>query len=164
MVIINRNRNTGILLSETATFARVIMMAEGPLDVQEIPKRALWKEYKQLENYADIKAANHYLNHIGGITLRAQRELQRIVGGTSSASQIARAAVATGIKVSTKGAVRDQVWAVADELWEAAGKPMDQKVVMKLRRVMMQKLESEFDVKLTTSSNELGNWMKARLA
>lgn len=168
MVITNRHRSTGILLSETDKMARVILMQEGALDVQEIPKRVLWKEYFQLENYEDKKAARHYLNHIAGLSLRAHRELNRLLGIATpvqdKASAISRDVVATGMKVSSKGAVRDQIWAVADDLWEAQGKPMDKKVVLKLRQVAMKQLETDFGVKLTTSSNELGNWMKARLA
>lgn len=59
--------------------------------------------------------------------------------------------------------VRPVVWAVADRLWEEAGKPMDVKVVLELRKRMMAVLESENGIKKTSSSNELGNWMKTRI-
>jgi hypothetical protein len=59
--------------------------------------------------------------------------------------------------------VRAVIWAAADKLWEAEGKPMDKAVVLELRKRMMTVLEEE-GVKRTSSSNELGNWMKARLA
>ena len=60
--------------------------------------------------------------------------------------------------------VRPVIWAVADEMWEAAGKPTDKAVVLELRKKMMVELEEKKGVKRTSSSNELGNWMKARLA
>lgn len=60
--------------------------------------------------------------------------------------------------------VRPVIWAVADEMWEAAGKPTDKTVVLELRKKMMAELEEKKGVKRTSSSNELGNWMKARLA
>lgn len=59
--------------------------------------------------------------------------------------------------------VRPVIWAVADEMWQAAGSPTDKAVVLELRKKMMATLEEEKGVKRTSSSNELGNWMKARL-
>jgi hypothetical protein len=59
--------------------------------------------------------------------------------------------------------VRPVIWAVADEMWAAAGSPTDVKVVLELRKKMMATLEADKGVKKTSSSNELGNWMKARL-
>lgn len=60
--------------------------------------------------------------------------------------------------------VRPTIWAVADEMWKAAGSPMDKAVVLELRKKMMVVLEEKHSVKRTSSSNELGNWMKERLA
>jgi hypothetical protein len=62
-----------------------------------------------------------------------------------------------------QGNVRELIWAVADRIWEKANKPTDVKVVLNLRKEIMVTLESEHAVKKTTSSNELGNWMKARI-
>ncbi len=59
--------------------------------------------------------------------------------------------------------VRPQIWSLADSMWEAAGKPTDKAVVLELRKKMMAELEEKHNVKKTSSSNELGNWMKARL-
>lgn len=59
--------------------------------------------------------------------------------------------------------VRPVIWAAADEMWEAAGKPRDIKVVIALRQKIMTALEDK-GVKRTSSSTELGNWMKTRLA
>jgi hypothetical protein len=60
--------------------------------------------------------------------------------------------------------VRPTIWAVADEMWEAAGKPTDKDVVLALRKEMMARLETEKSIKRTSSSNELGNWMKSRIS
>jgi hypothetical protein len=65
--------------------------------------------------------------------------------------------------VTRMSSVRPAIWAVADEMWEAAGKPTGKTVVLKLRKEMMVRLETEKGIKRTSSSNELGNWMKARI-
>lgn len=61
------------------------------------------------------------------------------------------------------GGVREIVFRVADEIWNAAGKPTDLKVVLDLRKQMMAVLESEHQVKKTTSSTTLGAWQKERI-
>lgn len=73
-----------------------------------------------------------------------------------------------GIAAQPSGAPRGNVavlvWEVADRMWQAAGSPKDTKVVLALRIEMMKVLEEENDVKKLTSSNTLGQWMKARLS
>lgn len=59
--------------------------------------------------------------------------------------------------------IRPVIWATADAMWEEAGKPKDKAVVLELRKKMMAHLEAEKGIKRTSSSNELGNWMKDRL-
>lgn len=59
--------------------------------------------------------------------------------------------------------VRGTIWEVADKMWEEAGKPKDKKDVLALRKNIMDTLESAYNVKRTSSSNELGNWQKARI-
>lgn len=61
------------------------------------------------------------------------------------------------------GGVRDIVFKIADEFWEKAGKPADLKIILELRKTMMNVLESEHGVKKTTSSTTLGAWQKERL-
>ncbi len=162
MVIINRNRNTGIVLTDREKTVRVIFMDEGPLDVQEIPKKQVWKDYFPLKNYDDAKAAAHYLRHSAGVTLRAKRELDRLLGNPVDSTE--PTTTVQPLMVQSRGVVRDQIWQFADAQWEASGKPMDKKVVLALRKAMMPQLEKEYGIKVTTSSNELGNWMKARVA
>lgn len=58
--------------------------------------------------------------------------------------------------------VRATIWDKADEMWEAAGKPMEKAQVLALRKAIMGALELA-GVKRTSSSNELGNWQKARI-
>lgn len=55
------------------------------------------------------------------------------------------------------------IWAVADEMWGAAGSPTDIKILLSLRRTMMDVLEEKHSIKRVTSSNELGRWMKTKL-
>ena len=55
------------------------------------------------------------------------------------------------------------VWAVADQFWESAGKPTDTKVLLALRRKIMDELEQKHGTKRVTSSNELGRWMKTKV-
>jgi hypothetical protein len=63
---------------------------------------------------------------------------------------------------TARGAGREKIWAVADRMWEAAGKPMAVATVLDLRKKMMDVLEAE-GTKRTSASSELGNWMKARV-
>lgn len=58
--------------------------------------------------------------------------------------------------------VREKIWAVADRMWEEAGKPTEKSTVLALRKDIMNALEQD-GVKRTSSSNELGNWQKARI-
>lgn len=60
------------------------------------------------------------------------------------------------------GSVRPVVWAHADKVWEAAGKPTDKDAVLELRKRMMTELEDQ-GIKRTSSSTSLGEWMKDRL-
>lgn len=90
-------------------------------------------------------------------TARAVRAPTVAAAATVSAPQPAPASKARA------SSVRPQIWAVADEMWAAAGSPTDVPVVLALRKQMMGVLEEKHGVKKTSSSNELGNWMKARL-
>lgn len=58
--------------------------------------------------------------------------------------------------------VRAIIWDHADKVWSAAGSPSDKATVLALRKQMMAELENQ-GVKRTSSSNELGNWMKTRI-
>lgn len=61
------------------------------------------------------------------------------------------------------GGVREKIWAVADRMWEAAGKPKEKTTVLALRKRVMNVLETDEGVKRTSSSNELGNWQRDRI-
>lgn len=78
-------------------------------------------------------------------------------------SPAARPTLARSAPRANGGSVRPVVWAVADRMWEAAGKPAEKGVVLELRKKIMTVLEEENGVKKTTSSTSLGEWMKARL-
>lgn len=91
--------------------------------------------------------------------LRAERAAPKPAATASAAPQPAPAP-----RKARAHSVRPVIWAVADSMWEAAGKPMDKAVVLELRKKMMTELEEKHSVKRTSSSNELGNWMKDRLA
>ena len=93
--------------------------------------------------------------------LAPQRRLTRAAATPAPAPK--PAASAPPAAKQRQPSVRPIIWAAADRMWEAAGKPMDKAVVLELRKKMMAVLESESGVKKTSSSNELGNWMKARL-
>lgn len=62
------------------------------------------------------------------------------------------------------GGSRETIFRVADEMWAAAGSPTALPVVLALRKQIMQTLESDHDIKKTTSSTALGDWQKQRLA
>lgn len=79
--------------------------------------------------------------------------------GTNTAPRT-RSAAAPG---APRGGVRQIIWDKADQMWEAAGKPTVPGIVLKLRKQIMDALETD-GVKRTSSSNELGNWQKARVS
>lgn len=86
----------------------------------------------------------------------------------SSAARPARPARPAAAPRAATGAprasgVREKIWAVADRMWEEAGKPIEKSTVLALRKDIMNALEQD-GVKRTSSSNELGNWQKARIA
>lgn len=60
--------------------------------------------------------------------------------------------------------VKGLIWEVADQLWERDGKPVERAQVLALRKRVMDVLETDHSVKRNTSSNELGNWQKNRVA
>lgn len=62
---------------------------------------------------------------------------------------------------SRTSGTRDIIFAVADQMWQDAGKPVDKSEILKLRREMMNRLELD-GVKRNTSSNTLGVWVKER--
>lgn len=89
-------------------------------------------------------------------------------GATVPASGAARpvrpaAAPRAATGASRASGVREKIWAVADRMWEEAGKPTEKSTVLALRKDIMNALEQD-GVKRTSSSNELGNWQKARIA
>lgn len=79
------------------------------------------------------------------------------------ASKLPQQRAQSGDSTPKTGSVRDTIWQVADKLWEALGKTTDLKQVLAMRKQAMAELESDFGVKKTSSSNELGKWQKARL-
>lgn len=83
----------------------------------------------------------------------------RPAGGTNGAPREPRAPSAP-----RTGGTREVIFRVADQMWEAAGKPSSLQVVLALRKQIMGVLETEHDVKKTTSSTALGDWQKSRLS
>ena len=89
-------------------------------------------------------------------------------GATVQAGGVARPVRPAAAPRAATGAprasgVREKIWAVADRMWEEAGKPTEKSTVLALRKDIMNALEQD-GVKRTSSSNELGNWQKARIA
>ena len=95
----------------------------------------------------------------------AQRAPQRrkVPSATPAPRAPALPAQPPAVPKARMSSVRPKIWATADKLWQEAGKPTDAKVVLELRKKMMAVLEQEHHVKKTSSSNELGNWMKTRI-
>lgn len=104
--------------------------------------------------------AKQALIELAAQTAPQRRSVRRAPAKAAPAATPPQAAPAAKQRASS---VRPVIWAAADRLWEEAGKPTDKAVVLELRKKMMVHLEEEKGVKRTSSSNELGNWMKARL-
>lgn len=90
--------------------------------------------------------------------LRAERSAPKPLAAAAPAPQPAP------VRRVRAHSVRPVIWDVADRMWREAGSPKDKAVVLELRKKMMAELEEKHSVKRTSSSNELGNWMKDRLA
>lgn len=84
--------------------------------------------------------------------------------GTVATPRPPRAPAAPREPGQPRGSVSVVIWQVADEMWEAAGKPTEKSLVLKLRKEMMTTLEEQHAVKRNSASNELGNWQKARIS
>lgn len=86
-------------------------------------------------------------------------------GGSSgtSAQRAPRAPQTSAQRAPRQSGVKDTIWNIADKIWEEAGKPTEKSTILQLRKRMMDILEAEHQVKRTSSSNELGNWQKARV-
>lgn len=72
------------------------------------------------------------------------------------------AADAGAVPAQPRGGGKAVIWQHMDQIWEKAGKPMDVKLVLGLRKTCMDELEALNLAKRSSASSELGNWMKAR--
>ena len=92
---------------------------------------------------------------------RITQVLEVINPGTwvSPAAKFAKNAVDAPV-VHRMSNVKEQIWDLANIMWSTAGKPTDKKLLLKLRKRIMDTL-GERGVKRTTASNELGNWQKS---
>jgi hypothetical protein len=95
--------------------------------------------------------------------LAKQRRTVRAAAPVPAPVAKRHSASAAGPRAPSGGA-RPTIWAHADQVWEAAGKPMNPNEVLVLRKRMMVELEEQHGIKKSTSSTALGDWMKARLA
>lgn len=93
--------------------------------------------------------------------LAPQRQARVPAAVPQATRETAPRSPAAGPRAAT-GSVRPTIWQHADKVWEEAGKPTDKAVVLELRKRMMVELEQQ-GIKKTSSSNELGNWMKDRI-
>lgn len=82
---------------------------------------------------------------------------------TAPQPRIQKERTAASVVAPPRGSTRETIWSIADQMWEAAGKPINKQIILGLRKSMMDQLESQ-GVKRTSSSNELGNWQKVRCA
>ena len=74
-----------------------------------------------------------------------------------------RAPVIAPKPVQKRANVSVLIHKVANEMWSTVGRSTEVKRLLKLRRSIMDRLET-MDVKRTTASSELGNWQKLILA
>jgi hypothetical protein len=99
----------------------------------------------------------------GQLTASAARALGRMAApAAANTAGTAESAPKPALKARASS-VKPEIWAHADKVWEEVGRPTDRAVVMELRKRMMKELEEQKGIKRTSSSNELGNWMKDRV-
>lgn len=146
-----------------------VFVAEMPeTDLDEVELR------KQAESiHALDKKAYKYVKGSFRASRPAELFAEAARDTASAAATVAAPAVARPVRASAAsrpanstpraGGVREKIWDVADRMWEEAGKPSEKSRVLTLRKQIMDKLEQD-GVKRTSSSNELGNWQKARIS
>ena len=136
----------------TIPFFRYVLGAKVPKVADGIVVRRIARDDKQREATK-------------GAAQRLQAQAAPLTPATP-APRVARQAlgVARPAGAPPTGGVAAEVWMVADKMWAEVGSPKDTKTVLALRIKMMQVLETEHDIKRTTASNTLGQWMKARLS
>jgi hypothetical protein len=89
--------------------------------------------------------------------------LQAAIAPAATSTQAsARSPAARPVAGAPRGSNKPVIWARMDRIWEKAGKPTNIDIVLGLRKSCMSELEHECNIKRTSSSSELGNWMKAR--
>lgn len=116
---------------------------------------------KQMDLYGLRCAPLYPIDAQRAAAMAPQRLAKR--GATPTPAAPSAPPTLSAAKAPRASSVRPTIWAVADEMWAAAGSPTDVPTVLALRKKMMAELEEKHSVKKTSSSNELGNWQKDRL-
>lgn len=79
-VMIDRNRHTAIVISRGTKWIHIVELGEGPLTLSRISEDQIKERgFKPLENYPLEKAVGLYLQHNGGVSDAARRELSRLL-------------------------------------------------------------------------------------
>lgn len=140
---------------------RYVKGSREPLLVQDglfgVPAKRLGRSLEQ-ERLAQLRELYPQMAAPAPIIARTGND--RPQAGTRTPARATRPA---GVALPPRGSMRETIWACADQMWEQAGKPTSASAVLALRKKMMDVLEEQ-GVKRTSSSNELGNWQKVRLA
>lgn len=143
--------------------AFIAALPESDVVPEEVRRQAANIKDGDSKPYQYVKGAYHparpgLLFDILSSNTQAPQGTANTVAPSNSAARPQRPAAAP-----RQGGVREVIWAVADRMWEAASKPTEKSAVLALRKAIMSTLETENSVKRTSSSNELGNWAKARI-
>lgn len=93
---------------------------------------------------------------------RAKLVAKPATGENTVSAYITQQAKAANAPRPKRGAAKPRIWAMADKMWEEAGKPTDKEQVLALRKDIMAALETEEGIRRTSSSSELGQWHKTR--
>lgn len=140
-------------------------LPETDVDASEVKRQADSIRDNDRKPYQYVKGAFRPARPAELFVESEQHSAPAAAVATVPANPVARPAAAPRPTNSAPRAsgVREKIWAVADSMWEEAGKPTDKSKVLALRKQIMDALEQQ-DVKRTSSSNELGNWQKARIS
>lgn len=63
---------------------------------------------------------------------------------------------------ANRGTGANIIWSIADKIWNEVGGPTEKREVLKLRKIIMDRLVTEEGLNRSTCSSELGKWHKIR--
>ena len=170
------NESAGRLVIQNNLFQALHNCDARKLNIEQLKTQALRIPLSAESNYKYVYGSSapqpcanneglfaHATAHTDGLTRHSVQYTQRKTTSLDKGLRDTHSAPTTASEPSVpRGGNKAIIWSVADSMWEDAGKPTDAKVVLQLRKQIMNELEAAYQIKRTSASSELGNWQKLR--